>query len=525
MNFESLYPFAWIAGALSIVWLFYQASIHKNKSIAFFSFLGSCVFYSFILYFTQFGTYYKFLFMLPRDVLGWVLIFILSNRIKHTKGFFWTAISVGAGGYFVYSQSIFGIPFSKILPDYFKENKEISKNTSKNTSKNDQDGELLVDMKEVGNKSALLAVIKKYKASFSIAFPDVMDKKGTFLDDYILINLPENANIDAFTKELLATNAIDDVENNEIVSLSPLETTPNTAPITQNKATNDPRVAEQWHIQQFQPKEYFELFSKKSLKPKKKAKIAILDTGVDAGHEDLKGNFVSIDPKSDKDRHSHGTHCAGIASGVANNGIGIASFIPSNDWVQVSSVKVLNDNGGGTQAGIIRGILKAVDSGVDVISMSLGGYSTDRAQRAYNEAFRYAKSKGVIVVVAAGNESQNAKNVVPANCKDVIVVTALTAQNQKADFSNTIEDLKMGISAPGHEILSTIPKNGYASYSGTSMATPFVAGLLGMMKAIRPDIDVETAHKILVKTGKDTPQTNLTGKCVIPLAVIKELKK
>lgn len=228
MSFESLYPFAWIAGALSIVWLFYRISAQLSQSIAFLTFFGACAFYSFTLYFTQFGAYYKFLFMLPRDLVGWVLIFILSNRIKHTKGFFWTAISIGAGGYFMYTQTLFGIPFSKFIPDFFKEKKEIvEKNTNNRSSNNDQDGELLVDMKEVEDKSVLLALLKKYNASFSIAFPNVADKKNTFLDDYILINLPENANVEAFKNELLATNMVDDVENNEIVSLSPLEITPN----------------------------------------------------------------------------------------------------------------------------------------------------------------------------------------------------------------------------------------------------------------------------------------------------------
>ncbi len=527
MSLESLYPFVWIAGALSIIWLFYRISANLSKGIAFLSFFGACITYAVVLYFTQFGAYYKFLYMLPRDLFGWAVIFILSNRIKHTRGFFWTAIGVGTGGYFLYTQSIFGVPFSKIVPDFFPKNtKEILVNDKKNNiTKNDADGELLIGMKENVDKTAFLAIIKKYNASFQVAFPDVTDKNATFLDDYVVVNLPENVNLEAFKKDIMASQGVDDVENNEVVSLSPLETTPNNRTNNQNKVTNDPRVGEQWHIQQFQPKEYFDFFAKKSIKPKKKAKIAILDTGVDANHEDLKGNFVSIDKKSDKDKHSHGTHCAGIASGVANNGIGIASFVPSNDWVQVTSVKVLSDNGSGTQAGIIRGILKAVDSGVDVISMSLGGYSTDRAQRAYNEAFRYAKSKGVIVVVAAGNESQNAKNVVPANCEGVITVTAITSQNQKADFSNTIQDLKMGIAAPGQDILSTVPQNSYASYSGTSMATPYVAGILGMMKAFNPKLDIENAHKILVKTGKETGQTDLTGKCIVPLAVIKELKK
>ena len=107
-------------------------------------------------------------------------------------------------------------------------------------------------------------------------------------------------------------------------------------------------------------------------KPVKKARIAILDTGVDAQHEDIKANYHSFARKHNVDKHSHGTHCAGIAGSVSNNGKGIASFSPDNQYVEVGSIKVLGNHGGGTQKGIISGMIEAADKGADVISMSLG---------------------------------------------------------------------------------------------------------------------------------------------------------
>jgi thermitase len=261
----------------------------------------------------------------------------------------------------------------------------------------------------------------------------------------------------------------------------------------------------------------------KGKKPKKLALIAILDTGVDAAHEDIKANFTSTKSKYDSDKAGHGTHCAGIAAAVSNNGVGVASFSQTNDYVRVTSVKVLSDMGSGTQQRIISGIIEAADRRADVLSLSLGGLSSDSRQRAYEQAIEYASSKGCIVVVAAGNANRNAREFVPANVEGVITVSAGDTLLGRASFSNLVPDVKMGVAAPGVKIYSTIPGSKYAAMNGTSMATPYVAGLLGLMKSLRPDLTAKEAYQILNETGAETKTTKETGRLIQPGKAVAKL--
>ncbi|MCL4161156.1 UNVERIFIED_CONTAM: hypothetical protein GTU68_025529 [Idotea baltica] len=232
------------------------------------------------------------------------------------------------------------------------------------------------------------------------------------------------------------------------------------------------------------------------LKKKKEVVIAILDTGIDSKHEDLSAIYKSSGiRKYDSDAKGHGTHCAGIAAAVSNNKKGIASILPSNSNIKVMSIQVLNQYGFGTQETIIDGIIKAADLKADVISLSLGGGTSEKKERAYRAAVKYANKKGAIVVVAAGNSAKNAKDFSPANVKGVITVAAVDSNLKIATFSNTVEDLDMGIAAPGVDILSTYPNNEYKQFNGTSMATPFVAGMLGLLKVYFPEITTEEAYK------------------------------
>jgi thermitase len=348
------------------------------------------------------------------------------------------------------------------------------------------------------------------------------EAKLTSLDEYFVVNIPaENlCKIDEITNRLLATGAVDYIEKNEVMRLSPV--------ITADKgdmgklSVNDPEASKLWGMEKMNLDELHEFLKKyKNAQEHRKVRIAILDTGVEAEHEDLRGAYVSLRPEYDYDKMGHGTHCAGIAAAVSNNGIGIASFAPSASFVEVTSVKVLSDQGWGTQEDIIKGIIFAADNGADVISMSLGGPSDDATQAAYEEAVRYANRKGAIVVVAAGNSDENAKYYAPANVNGVITVAALSNTLNKADFSNTVEDLKMGIAAPGVDIYSTFIKNEYKYLSGTSMATPYAAGLLGMMKWIKPDLTTEEAYEILHDTGLNTVAGKKTGRLIQAKACLK----
>ena len=389
-------------------------------------------------------------------------------------------------------------------------------------------GEILFDIKNKDLMNTINAALSLYNIKIERAFPEIANEEATELDDYYRLDIPtEYLNqVDKIMELLYNTKAIDWAERNEVIKLSPLET--NSEKILKGNidyGINDPKVAELWGFEAMEMDKFYQYIQKNKIKPKKKAKIAILDTGVDSQHEDVKGNFVSTRRKYDKDKQNHGTHCAGIAASVTNNGKGIASFAPNNQFVQVTSVKVLNDWGWGTQDGIVAGIIEAADKGADVISMSLGGPSRDGAQKAYEDAIQYANKKGAIVIVAAGNSNEDAIKHTPANCKGVICVSALDAEIAKANFSNHIKNVEMGIAAPGKDILSTIPNGKYAVYSGTSMATPYVAGLAGILKAVNPKLKTKELYKVLNSTGKTTKDNSLTGKMIYPLEALKAVLK
>ena len=168
-------------------------------------------------------------------------------------------------------------------------------------------------------------------------------------------------------------------------------------------------------------------------------------------------------------------------------------------------------------------MLTAADNGADVLSMSLGGPTSSKIQRAYKQAVTYANKKGAIVVVAAGNESIDARKRSPACVDGVITVSAIDENLDIASFSNDVSALKMGIAAPGVDVYSTIPNNNYEYFNGTSMATPYVAGLLGLMKSIKPSLNTQQAYKILKQTGVDTRNSKATGQLINPANAVKTL--
>lgn len=235
--------------------------------------------------------------------------------------------------------------------------------------------------------------------------------------------------------------------------------------------------------------------------------VAVIDTGVSLGHPDLSArvdtvndyDFVNGDTNADDDE-GHGTHVAGIIAATADNGVGIAGVAPG---IRILPIKVLDGNGSGNSQTVADGIRYAADRGVQVINMSLGGPKDPYTAAAVT----YAQAKDCLVVAATGNDGVNGV-AYPGALKDVVGVGAIDSSNQRADFSNygTGTDLV----APGVEILSTIP-SGYDKLDGTSMATPFVAGVAALIASSQSgwsasqiiDRMFTTAHD-LGTTGKDS---------------------
>ncbi|MFC4077558.1 S8 family peptidase [Salinithrix halophila] len=235
---------------------------------------------------------------------------------------------------------------------------------------------------------------------------------------------------------------------------------------------NDPKFGEQYGPQKLEAPQAWD-----TTKGKKEVKVAIVDTGVDYNHEDLKGkvekggDFIDND-KDPMDEQGHGTHCAGIAAAATDNGKGIAGIAPD---VTIYAVRVLDANGSGSNESVAKGITDAADAGANVISLSLGGAEESKV---IEDAVNYAHKKGSVIVAAAGNESTDAPSY-PAYYEKAIAVAATDGDDKLGEFSNYGD--WVDVAAPGVDILSTVPNNGYEKFSGTSMATPHVAGLAGLI--------------------------------------------
>lgn len=386
----------------------------------------------------------------------------------------------------------------------------------------DDSAEILFDIKNRSQIDMIKNLLSKYDPEILLAFPQATDTAATELDDFYTIDVSDDINIDSLITELEQSGLTDVIEINERITLSPPEeySTEAIGSFTCN-SLNDPDIIKLWGFEYMEIDKLYKTLKKKN--QAKQARIFILDTGVDAVHEDIADNYTSLSEKFDEDTDRHGTHCAGIAAAVSNNKIGIASLNLLGNNTTTSSITVL-PGGSGTQEGVIDGIIMAANNGADVISMSLGGRSSDSRQKAYEEAIKYANNKGAIVVVAAGNNGSDARNHVPASCKGVITVSAVDNELQKASFSNMVNHIDYKVAAPGVNIYSTIPDNKYEALNGTSMATPYVAGLVGVMKSIQPNLTTPEVAKILMETGIDTKNTSMTGMFIQPLAAINAIQ-
>lgn len=207
-------------------------------------------------------------------------------------------------------------------------------------------------------------------------------------------------------------------------------------------------------------------------------KVAVLDTGCDLDHPDLKANLLPgynvIKPSAQPwDDNNHGTHVCGIIA-AENNDIGMVGVAPK---CGVVPVKVLDRHGNGSLVDVATGIRWAVDEAkVDLICMSLGSPNPVQEVR---KAIQYARSKGAVCFVAAGNSGITKNVFYPANYPETIAIGSVDENLARSSFSNTGDNLDF--MAPGNRILSTVPDNWYAVLSGTSMATPFAVGIAALL--------------------------------------------
>ncbi|MEH2120457.1 S8 family peptidase [Nostoc sp.] len=257
--------------------------------------------------------------------------------------------------------------------------------------------------------------------------------------------------------------------------------------------------------------------------------VAVVDTGVDYNHEDLKNNIWTntkeiagngIDDDGNGyvddnygwnfadnnnntlDNNGHGTHVSGTIAGE-NNNYGVTGIAYD---AKIMPVKVLDESGSGSFNSISKGIRYAVDNGANVINLSLGGpYSNSTLESAID----YASSKGVIVVMAAGNDGGSSPEY-PASYayKSGIAVGAVDRNNNMPDFSDRSGTKQIAyVTAPGVKVYSSVPNNQYATYSGTSMAAPHVAGVVALMLSANHNLTDAQVRQIVTETAGNSTQT------------------
>lgn len=292
-------------------------------------------------------------------------------------------------------------------------------------------------------------------------------------------------------------------------------------PIPPRATPNDPRLNDLYAMQNSNDADIDAVEAWDKQKGDKNVLIAIIDTGVDDDHPDLKANiwinpgesgdgkenngvdddnngyvddyrgwdFVGDDNNPDDD-NGHGTHVAGTIGAVGDNGTGVVGV----NWnVSIMALKFLDRNGSGQLSDAIPAIIYAADMGARLSSNSWGGGGFSQAMK---DAITYARDKNSVFVAAAGNDNENNDSFpsYPANyeVENVVSVAASDRNDRLASFTN-IGKQTVHLAAPGVDILSCQPGSGYQYLSGTSMATPHVSGVFGLVFAQYPGINYRNA--------------------------------
>lgn len=337
-------------------------------------------------------------------------------------------------------------------------------------------GEILIKYKRPLYKSKVYYLASKMKTYSLIEVEKIptLSKNKKIKHKFFLLKVNKNSDIIKACKELTNQNIVEYAEPNYIYHHTTI-------------STNDPLVYKSWSTKKIKVDKVW-----KNIRGDENIIIAVLDTGCDLNHEDLKNNIISpknfIGKETLIDKSGHGTHIAGIITAVGNNNKGIRGIASQ---CKIMPVKV----GTGTtifSLSAFKGIIYAANKGVSIINMSWGGRYDSLA---LHDAIKYAYSKNVTLVAAAGNNNESAKNYVPAKYPETITVAATNTNDKKASFSNYGKCVD--VAAPGVEILSTTPGNNYEQFKGTSMSAAQVTGLAALIKSIKPKINNKKVRKII----------------------------
>lgn len=243
--------------------------------------------------------------------------------------------------------------------------------------------------------------------------------------------------------------------------------------------------------------------------------VAVVDSGVDYNHPDIKQNMWKdengrfgydfsdndVDPM---DVGQHGTHVAGTIAAIGNNGMGIIGVAPK---VKIMALKVFPQS---FDSVIARALRYAVDKGAKVINNSWGPKRRTPKNFVVEEALDYVYEKGAIAIFSAGNKNDETKHYSPANYSKTIAVGAVNINDQRAEFSNY--DERVDVAAPGVDILSLKAKtDSYIEMDGTSMAAPHVSGLVALLLSKKPDLTFKQVMQILKESADEIHTDKFIG--------------
>ena len=259
-----------------------------------------------------------------------------------------------------------------------------------------------------------------------------------------------------------------------------------------SSATNDPYLSQQWGLLKIgTPTAWGTTTGSSSVI------VAVIDTGADLAHPDLKGRFTAgydfvNNDRDPSDDQGHGTATSGIVGAATNNSTGIAGMC----WTcTLMPIKALNSSGSGSYSTIANAVTWAADNGADVINLSLGG-STDSST--LHSAVTYARNKGIVIVGSAGNNGTTALTY-PGSYSEVLSVAGSTSNDGLYSWSTYGSWVK--VAAPGCDY-TTARGGGYnSSFCGTSAAAPVVSGMVGLMRAANPGATVSQIESAVTSTA------------------------
>ncbi|MDU0460705.1 MAG: S8 family serine peptidase, partial [Geobacteraceae bacterium] len=331
--------------------------------------------------------------------------------------------------------------------------------------------ELLIKFHRGTTAGEISDLLARYKLN---ATPDTtLSKLG-----YTKITIPDGRGVLEVAKELTKERIVKSPEPNYIQKIL---------------TVSDPLYQDQWYAAATRIESVWPTIKSTAL-----VTVAVIDTGVQAGHPDLSGrtlkgyDFTTNNPDANDD-NGHGTFVSGIIAANSNN-IGIRGLYNN---ARILPVKVMDANGAGTYEDAAKGIIYAADNGAKVINLSIGGYGYSPMLL---DAVNYAQSKGCILIAAGGNDSIE-KEVYPAGYPDVIGVAAMAGEDAIWQSSNTGRHI--AVAAPGANIISTSANGGYSVASGTSAAAPMVTALAAILTAERPDLSSSVIARLIQQTARD----------------------